>query len=188
MNVAPHPPRPLPRPLPLRPPSESAAPFRSLLSSNPARCPLCLSGKSLSRLHGSQVTSHQSRLANSFRFRSCANRALLHYFGANKSFRIRSYRHPSCNPFIIRSYENPGGWHPLPPFSPDSSDCQLSAVDCRLPFPLTTFRINTCISVASKGLYLPLESTLMKKGGRGRYPPVTNPSTATRFRRASLAP
>ena len=33
--------------------------------------------------------------------------------------------------------------------------------------PITTFRINTCISVASKRLYLPLESTLMKKGGGG---------------------
>src|SRR5579864_1021934 len=33
--------------------------------------------------------------------------------------------------------------------------------------PVTTFRINTYISVASKGLYLPLESTLMKKGGEG---------------------
>src|SRR4029077_16193991 len=32
---------------------------------------------------------------------------------------------------------------------------------------LTTFRINTCISVASKRLYLPLESTLMKKPGEG---------------------
>src|SRR6202140_4367418 len=31
----------------------------------------------------------------------------------------------------------------------------------------TTFRINTYISVASKRLYLPLESTLMKKGGEG---------------------
>jgi hypothetical protein len=29
--------------------------------------------------------------------------------------------------------------------------------------PVNTFRINTCISVASKRLHLPLESTLMKK-------------------------
>src|SRR5579864_1668847 len=33
--------------------------------------------------------------------------------------------------------------------------------------PITTFRINTYISVASKQLYLPLESTLVKKGGEG---------------------
>ena len=33
--------------------------------------------------------------------------------------------------------------------------------------PINTFRINTCISVASKRLHLPLESTLMKKGGGG---------------------
>jgi hypothetical protein len=35
------------------------------------------------------------------------------------------------------------------------------------PLFVSTFRINTCISVASKQLYLPLESTLVKKGGRG---------------------
>jgi len=33
--------------------------------------------------------------------------------------------------------------------------------------PITTFRINTCISVASKRLYPPLESTLTKKPGEG---------------------
>jgi len=32
---------------------------------------------------------------------------------------------------------------------------------------LTTFRINTCISVASKQLYPPVESTLVKKRGKG---------------------
>src|SRR6202158_652926 len=35
---------------------------------------------------------------------------------------------------------------------------------------VTTFRINTCISVASKRLYLPLESILMKKRGEGEGP------------------
>ena len=35
------------------------------------------------------------------------------------------------------------------------------------PLSLTLFRINTCISVASKRLYLPLESTLTKKPGEG---------------------
>ena len=175
-------------------------------------------------------------LANSFGFCSYANRPILHYFGANKSFRFRSYGHSTCNPFIIRSYENPGGWHPLPSsdlhgsqatshkprpscakaqkcppvsplpailthspsrksFLPRSSrgpcrsyantrgvgirpanffalGCQQSAVDCGPPFPLTTFRINTCISVASKRLYLPLKSTLMKKPGEGGAPPM----------------
>ncbi len=28
----------------------------------------------------------------------------------SNSFRIRSYRQPSCNPFRFRSYENTGGW------------------------------------------------------------------------------
>src|ERR1700720_3631256 len=37
----------------------------------------------------------------------------------------------------------------------------------RIGSSLTTFRINTYISVASKRLYLPLESTLMKKPGEG---------------------
>jgi hypothetical protein len=32
---------------------------------------------------------------------------------------------------------------------------------------ISAFRINTCASVASKGLYLSLESTLMKKPGEG---------------------
>src|ERR1700730_12576249 len=32
---------------------------------------------------------------------------------------------------------------------------------------VTTFRINTSISAASKRIYLSLESTLMKKGGEG---------------------
>jgi hypothetical protein len=37
--------------------------------------------------------------------------------------------------------------------------------------PKNTFRINTSISVASKGLYLPSESTLVKKRGEGEgYP------------------
>jgi hypothetical protein len=52
--------------------------------------------------------------AKSFRFRSYANCPILHYFGANKSFRIRSYRHPARNSFRFHSYKNTGGWHPLP--------------------------------------------------------------------------
>jgi hypothetical protein len=51
-----------------------------------------------------------------------------------------------------------------------ASDSSPPTVKCAPEqwLPLTTFRINTYISVASKRLYLPLESTLMKKGGRGR--------------------
>jgi hypothetical protein len=133
--------------------------------------------------------------ANSFRFRSYAKRPTLHYFGANKSFRFCSYRHPARNPFIIRSYKITGGWHPLP--SPDLHEPQVTSNrshPSRGPLPpiftghesqimghaapdlhnfgapITTFRINTYISVASKRLYLPLESTLMKKGGGGGAP------------------
>jgi len=51
---------------------------------------------------------------NSFRFRTSAQPCILHCFGANKSFRIRTYRHPSCNPFRIRTYRNTGGWGASP--------------------------------------------------------------------------
>src|SRR5713226_2457919 len=34
---------------------------------------------------------------------------ILHYFGANKSVRIRTYRHPTRNPFRMRSYKKGGG-------------------------------------------------------------------------------
>jgi hypothetical protein len=113
--------------------------------------------------HESQVTSRQLRRLNSFRFRSYADRPILHYFGANKSFRMRSYRHPARNSFRIRSYKNPGGWGPLP--LPDLHESPVT--NHKSHCSVTTFRINTCISVASKRLYLSLESTLMKKGGRG---------------------
>jgi hypothetical protein len=140
----------------------------------------------------SRTNSPRSTFANSFRFRSYANRPILHYFGANKSFRFRSYRHPARNPFIIRSYENPGGWHSLPstdlhepqstsnrshpsrgPLPPIFTGHEAQITGHAAPdlhnfgAPITTFRINTYISVASKRLYLPLESTLMKKGGEG---------------------
>src|SRR6266581_2128092 len=45
---------------------------------------------------------------------------------------------------------------------------------------LTPFRINTSGSVHSKQLYLPLESTLMKKGGRGG-PVIVNQKYRNRF-------
>src|SRR5260370_5314342 len=58
----------------------------------------------------SQTNPPHSTAANSFRFRSYEKRRILHHFGANKSFRIRSYkntvggvpptlpRHPSLPP------------------------------------------------------------------------------------------
>src|SRR5579864_2644986 len=61
--------------------------------------------------------------------------------------------------FACHSYANTrdGGITPPQFLSPLAS----------LPLSLTTFRINTCISVASKQLHPPLESTLMKKPGGG---------------------
>src|SRR5579864_2211365 len=68
--------------------------------------------------------------------------------------------------FPCRSYANTRGVRPTPR-NFFASGLQFSTVDRKLPSALTTFRINTCISVASKQLYLPLVSTLMKKGGEG---------------------
>ena len=126
---------------------------------------------SRANLHGSQVTSHQSRLG--------------------KFFRIRSYRNPARNPFRIRSYKNTQGVA-----SPLSINPALCPMCRRLPrpgrggkntsdlhnfgAPITTFRINTCISVASKRLYLPLESALTKKGGEGGIPARVRQSTINR--------
>src|ERR1700686_3055418 len=60
------------------------------------------------------------------------------------------------------------------------SNCGIPGVDPKIGSPnlhnfgapITTFRINTYISVASKQLYLPLESTLMKKQGEGGGSPL----------------
>src|SRR4029077_13522354 len=127
-----------------------------------------------------QVTNHQSRLGKSFIISSYANRPILHYLGATKSFRIRSYRNRARNSFRMRSYKNTQGVaSPLSTFPsiPSAHFPNLRSVSLcwRLPrpgrggksSPLSPFRINTYISVASKRLYLPLESTLMKKGGEG---------------------
>ena len=68
--------------------------------------------------------------------------------------------------FPCHSYENTRG-ECIPPPKFFALGLQLSAVDCELSFSLTMFRINTYISVASKRLHLPLESTLTKKQGEG---------------------
>jgi hypothetical protein len=104
VNVAKNPARSLRRPRPPRAPSPTQDLHASQLTTRSSR-------PSLSRKnpHGSQVTSHRWHLGKSFRFRSYVNRPILHYFGANKSFRIRSYRHPARNPFRIRSYKNTQG-------------------------------------------------------------------------------
>jgi hypothetical protein len=209
VNVAPHPPSPLPRPLPPRTPSSTAVTFGSPLSSNPAPCPLCLSGKSLPDLHESPVTNHKSRL---FMHLPALELSCLSFSHPRPLFSIvcglfyentrggiplpdlrrshlttRSSR-PSCakaqkcppvsplpaaltdslsrKSFPCHSYANTRGVCVAPPKF-FASGLQPSTVDCKLRFPLTTFRINTCISVASKRLYLPLESTLMKKQGEG---------------------
>src|SRR6266436_2253593 len=60
---------------------------------------------------------------NSFRFRTSANALILHHFGANKSFTIRTYRHPSCNSFRIRTYKNTGGGGAIRLFRPSVSPC-----------------------------------------------------------------
>src|SRR5579863_7858712 len=73
---------------------------------------------------------------------------------------------PSRNPFPCHSYENTRDGSAAESFlSGVYSLCSLCL--CGEPSSLTTFRINTCISVASKRLYLPSESTLTKKQGEG---------------------
>ena len=103
-----------------------------------AKPPLRRSSKSFRPLH--------LRVLLARRIRSYANRPILHYFGANKSFRFRSYRHPARNPFRIRSYKNTLGVapplsHALP--SPDLHESLVTSHKSR-QF-ITTFRINTCI-------------------------------------------
>src|ERR1700688_1243206 len=64
-----------------------------------------------------------------------------------------------------------GGGLLLPLFRPSTFDCRLWQIVSLFlafgPFSIS-FRINTCISVASKQLYPSLESTFMKKPGEGR--------------------
>jgi len=160
VNVAKNATRRLPRPLPPRAPSPSAGPFRYLLSINPALCPLCRrlprpsrGGKLSSDLHESPVTSHKSRL---FMRLPALQLSCLSFSHPRPLFSI------VCGLF----FKNTGGWGCL---ASNSVYRSASVSLCRrLPRPgrgdksssLTTFRINTCISVASKQLYPPLESTL----------------------------
>jgi hypothetical protein len=61
---------------------------------------------------------------------------------------------------------------------PNASECDYSPLATRhSPLPsITTFKINTCISVENKRLYPPLESTHTKKQGRGEGVPIPVPS------------
>ena len=113
-------------------------------------------GIPLSDLHGSHLTSHNSRP-------SCAKTQKCPPVSPLPATLTHSL---SRNPSVCHSYANTRGVGITAPkfFAPG---LQFSTVDCKLPSALTTFRINTCISVASKRLDLPLESTLMKKGGEG---------------------
>jgi len=74
----------------------------------------------------SRTNPPRTTAANSFRFRSYGNSPILHYFGANKSFRIRSYREGSRKSFRIRSYKNTGGGGTptLPRIQPPASSIQ----------------------------------------------------------------
>ena len=105
----------------------------------------------------SRTNSPPRSTPNSFRFRTSAKPRILHCFGANKSFRIRTSRHLSCNPFRMRTYKNTGGGgvaaklrallrfcgksitfkrlHPFCPLSPTSilSFQQLRASFCKTP-------------------------------------------------------
>jgi hypothetical protein len=105
----------------------------------------------------SRTNPPPSSTPNPFRFRTSAKPRILHYFGANKSFRISTYRHLSCNPFRMHTYKNTGGGgvaaklrallrscgksitfrysQPLCPLSPTPILCfqQLRASFCKTP-------------------------------------------------------
>jgi len=105
----------------------------------------------------SRTNSPPRNAPNPFRFRTSAKPRILHYFGASKSFRIRTYRHLACNPFRMHTYKNTGGGgvaaklralprfcgksitfkrlQPLCPLSPTSilSFQQLRASFCKTP-------------------------------------------------------
>ena len=119
-------------------------------------------GIPLPALHGSRVTSHRSRPSSCAQTQKCApvspSPATLTHSLLRKSF--------PCH-----SYANSGDGCATPPKILPPSPA------------LTTFRINTCISVASKRLYLPLESTLMKKQGEGGGGLLTSIRTSAKPRR-----
>jgi hypothetical protein len=78
----------------------------------------------------SRANPPRSTTANSFRFRSCVERPILHYFGANKSFGIRSCREGSRKSFrmrSMRSYKNTGGGGYLSTSAPRSASPVICA-------------------------------------------------------------
>src|SRR5713101_6091990 len=92
---------------------------------------------------------------------------------AANSFRFRSYRHPSCKSFRIRSYENTGGGGtptlPRLPSLPRASKGAHLAKGCKNSetATLTTFRINTCKSVSKQRTLTPLRINTYEKRGEG---------------------
>jgi len=117
----------------------------------------------------SRTNPPRSTAANPFRFRSYEKRRILHHFGANKSFRIRSYRHPSTNSFRFRSYKNTGGGGTPTlsrlPRAHLAKGCKNSETAT-----LTPLRINTCKSVSKQRTLTPLRINTYKKQGEGGVP------------------
>ena len=103
--------------------------------------------------------------------RSCAEAQKSHFLSPLFAALTHSL---SRNSFPCHSYANTRGVCTTPPksFSPLVHPDLRGATRHSPLLPLTPFRINTCISVASKRLYLPLESTLMKKRGGGGASPL----------------
>ena len=111
----------------------------------------------------SRITSHQPQVTPFHAF--ARSSTLLPLFFVPASFIFNRLR------TLLRKHR---GWHTPPQTSrvtPDESQVaslpRFSRVTNHESRPITPFRINTCISVASKRLYLPLESTLTKKPGEG---------------------
>src|SRR5258708_17371549 len=124
----------------------------------------------------------RSTAANFFRFRSYGNSPILHHFGANKSFRIRSYRNCPRNPFRIRSYENTGGGG-TPTLSRLPRAYLAKGCKNSETATLTTFRINTCKSVSKQRTLTPLSINTYKKPREGRclsFPRLQRPASSIR--------
>ena len=109
MNVAPHPPRPLPRPLPLRPPSPTQATFNCRLSTSGV--PSCAKTQKCHPVSPLPATLTHSLSRNSFPCRSYANTrgvGITQAKSLSPFFTLHSLP-LSLTAFRINTYEKTGG-------------------------------------------------------------------------------
>jgi hypothetical protein len=129
-----------------------ASPLTPLFPALPAKAPFASGQRSL--------VPHTTKLLNTHSSITCTLLNSLASLFAHAFVCFQSFADSFCK---IGGVGYPGSNCGIPRVDPKNGSPNLHNLDA----PITTFRINTCISVASKGLYLPLESTLMKKPGDG---------------------